>query len=177
MRSGTDAIIRIGDGSIRLVDMASLISSTVSTYDICNSSVRVYGTSDSDSIVNKTNTHVTLVGGSGDDSIQNSGNNASISGGTGDDLISLASSAENVTISYANGDGNDKIYGFNSDDRINITSGKISSSVRSGNDAVLKIGSGKITLVGGASLVSHNVSATKANSKVNGTAYADSIYS
>lgn len=52
----------------------------------------------------------------------------------------------NNVIQYAKGDGNDTIEGFTADDTLYITEGNISSSVISGDNLILKIDSGKITL-------------------------------
>lgn len=48
---------------------------------------------------------------------------------------------------YANGDGNDIIYNYNSKDNILITSGTYSKSTIE-NDVLIKVGKGTTTLVG-----------------------------
>ncbi len=116
---------------------------------------------------NGNNTRITISGGAGNDVINSGGYNISIDGGAGNDKISLLGSsyspktttvkggAGNDTIynhsvgtifQYANGDGKDTIYGFSENDTLQITSGTISKATLSGNDAVLTIGKGTITL-------------------------------
>ena len=72
---------------------------------------------------------------------------------------------------YFNGDGNDRIYGLNSDDVFDITGNW--SSVRSGSDIVLTVGNGKISLMGAEAIsdqlkVFHGKKAVKAKSKITG---------
>ena len=86
--------------------------------------------------------NVSINGGAGNDSIKN-GN--SISGGKGNDVISLTGT--NKLIQYKSGDGNDTIFGFNESDTLTITGGSYSTQ-ESGNDVLVKVGKGKILLVG-----------------------------
>ena len=117
---------------------------------------------------------VTISGDNGDDVIYNAGQYASISGGTGDDTIKTTSfsiydsdnstilggkgddvinliyddynaKVANVLIQYATGDGDDTIFGFNGTDTLQITQGSYSTT-RSGDDVIVKVGSGSITL-------------------------------
>ncbi|MBR3497614.1 MAG: hypothetical protein IKO05_01315 [Selenomonadaceae bacterium] len=94
-------------------------------------------------------------GGSADDNISVNGTGATISGGKGDDTID--SSGSNVTFKYSSGDGNDLIQGFDSSSTLQI-SGKV-SSVKSGDNVIVSVGSGKITLSGAASLSAVNIDA------------------
>ena len=113
------------------------------------------------------------------DSVYSSHNNVSIVGGKGNDTISLSSSSKNNLVNYGNGDGNDQIYGFDSNDILNITSGTIKSDKKSGSNRILTIGSGNITLVGvGNSTLNirQNYKSSKANSKITASSYNDSIY-
>lgn len=48
-------------------------------------------------------------------------------------------------IQYASGDGNDTIFGFNSDDTLQITSGTYTTKNK-GNDVIVTVGKGKIRL-------------------------------
>ena len=109
--------------------------------------------------------NVTMNGGSGNDSLKYnysvgtsingySGNdyiigyyssNSTVSGGTGNDTIEFASYAENNLIQYTSGDGNDVIYGFNSDDTLQVTKGNYKVSTKN-NDVIVKVGKGKIIL-------------------------------
>ena len=50
-----------------------------------------------------------------------------------------------TTIKYAEGDGNDTIYGYDGTDTINITQGNYSTQ-ESGNDVIIKVGTGSICL-------------------------------
>ena len=164
-------------------------------YGTGGKNITISGGNGNDSISISSGSNISIVGGNGNDTIRNSASKSrieggvgadriynsassvSINGGSGNDIISISSSAKNVVINYdARSGGNDTIYGFNADDRINVINGNISSSVRSGSNAILTTGNGKITLVGGASIVSNNVSVKNANSRINGTAYSDSIY-
>ncbi|MBQ3337338.1 MAG: hypothetical protein IJG80_08055 [Selenomonadaceae bacterium] len=94
-------------------------------------------------------------GSSADDIISVNGTGATISGGKGDDTID--SSGSNVTFKYSSGDGNDLIQGFDSSSTLQI-SGKV-SSVKSGDNVIVSVGSGKITLSGAASLSAVNIDA------------------
>ncbi|MBQ6297517.1 MAG: hypothetical protein IJK81_07470 [Selenomonadaceae bacterium] len=68
---------------------------------------------------------------------------ATINGGLGDDYIS--NEAANFVYYYAAGYGNDTIAGFNEASKISITGGTYSASA-SGNDIVLKVNDGSITI-------------------------------
>ena len=48
-------------------------------------------------------------------------------------------------IVYTKGDGNDIIYGFDGDDRLSIVGGSYSMA-KSGDDVIVKVSKGKITL-------------------------------
>ena len=119
---------------------------------------RIYGGYGNDSIRNYNSTRVSMNAGAGNDTIVNtSSNNSSIAGGYGNDVISLSANSSNVTVGYANGDGNDIVYGFGADDVFNVTSGNVSSSVRSGSRMILSIGYSQVTLVGSSAYQSFNV--------------------
>ena len=121
-------------------------------------------------------------GGAGNDTIENSGASATIIGGTGDDTINLGGSeSENVLILYNVGDGNDSIVGFSATSTLSISSDEYSSTT-SGNDIVVTVEDGSITLSGAASLEAVNIvnfinyiNNETANSLVSGTDNADSI--
>ena len=93
--------------------------------------------------------NASINGGAGDDEIYCSwSSNNTIIGGKGDDFISVTSSgadSQNV-FKYATGDGNDTIYGFGESDTLKITKGSYKAKV-SGNDVIVTVGKGKITLV------------------------------
>ena len=90
-----------------------------------------------------------------------------ITGGTGNDTIYLGTAlagrrpyryevgGENVLINYTNGDGNDLIQGFN--DKATLAIGGNFSTKKSGDNVIVTVGKGKITLEGAASLEAVNV--------------------
>ena len=93
-------------------------------------------------------TNVSINGGDGDDTIYNdeeSYSNVTVGGGKGNDVIYLNDYVSNV-IEYAAGDGNDTIYGYNGNTTIQ-TSGAGSQVTFSGDDIVIKVGDGTLTLV------------------------------
>ena len=104
--------------------------------------------------------NVTLNGGAGNDVINNgyvdsagnyyAGGDVTINGGAGNDTINNYSG--DFVIQYASGDGNDVIndlYLYNSFYSVQITSGSVSSAVKSGDDVILNIGNGSITFIDG----------------------------
>ncbi|MBR5435691.1 MAG: hypothetical protein IK120_02375, partial [Muribaculaceae bacterium] len=89
----------------------------------------------------------------------------SIDEGAGNDLISLSSAAKNNLIVYRAGDGSDTIYGFNADDTLRIGDGTNTySDTVSGDDLIVTVGEGSITLRGAASLSTVNINGKKVNS-------------
>ena len=97
-----------------------------------------------DSIRNAGAADVLIIGGPGNDSLYSTGNNVTINGGIGDDIVRV--NAGNHLMQYAEGDGNDTIFGYKTKDTINITSGSITSHTVKGNDVILYISTGSITL-------------------------------
>lgn len=111
--------------------------------------------------------NATVFGGDGVDTLQVRDHQTSLNGGAGNDLISVYSSSwENNTLQggkgndiiygggsnifvYANGDGNDTIYYAQSDDTIQIATNDGYTSIKSGNDLIIKVGSGKMTFKDG----------------------------
>ena len=73
--------------------------------------------------------------------------NNTINGGEGDDLIGLDNTNIPVVIRYTVGDGNDYIFGYDSNDTIQIVNSSYTTS-RSGNDIKIAVGSGVMTLMG-----------------------------
>ena len=103
-----------------------------------------------DIIINRDVGYKTSInGGDGNDIVSLSGTNfggITINGGTGNDKIyaeSLASGNYGILYQYNSGDGNDTIYGLNSDDTLQISGAKY-STVKSGNDIKISVGSGSI---------------------------------
>lgn len=84
--------------------------------------------------------------GSGNDTILGK-YNGTINAGKGDDQIITESRFVNGVISYAQGDGNDTIFGMNpfANSTFQITSGEITGSVQSGNDFIIYIGDEHVT--------------------------------
>lgn len=132
--------------------------------------VKMYGGADKDYIYIYANDEkVSIHGGAGADEVYDGGTKTSVNGGAGNDYVHIYSGASNTTIKagtgndtiksysknkvtyvYKSGDGKDVIDGFNfGTDKIIISSGKVSSTSYSGNDVILKIGSGSITVKDG----------------------------
>lgn len=107
----------------------------------------VNGGDGDDAIVNE-GVYVTIDGGDGEDVILNDGYLATIYGGADNDAIYLSSS-RNILIRYEKGDGNDTVYGLGTGDTLEITGTKY-STVKSGNDLIISVGTGKIRVVDGA---------------------------
>ena len=117
---------------------------------------KLYGNGGNDLINITTYWSNTLSGGAGSDTLAvEGGNYHSISGGTGNDKISLGS-ATNSTIFYADGDGNDTVWGFNSTDTLSI-GGTYTNPKKSGNDIIVTVGKGQLTFKGAATLGTMNI--------------------
>ena len=137
-------------------------------------------------------TNITIDTGEGKDTIDNASSKLSLSSGEGDDSISLYSgdditiiggkgndsifnnTASKVLYKYSAGDGNDYIQGFKADSTLSITGGVYATSQKSGNDVIVTVGDGKITLQGAATLSKVNIVETPwtvNNSKSNATFY------
>ena len=169
--SGQDIIINVDNGSIILKNSSdkelNIVGNTIpisnDTISNSTSNTVINGTSDDDKILNTASgSYVTVNASSGNDTIDNRGTCSSISGGAGDDSI-ISSSGSYATINggsgndtitgssytdvfqYADGDGNDVITGYSSADTIKITNGTYSTQI-SGDDVIVKVGSGSITL-------------------------------
>ncbi|MBR6014265.1 MAG: calcium-binding protein [Selenomonadaceae bacterium] len=124
----------------------------------------INGGNGNDKIFSSAN-NATINGGAGKDTIESSGNNSfvygdagidhitingkdnTVSGGAGNDIIRLdETGAINTVVQYTVGDGNDIIYGFKADDKLEIIGGSLKATVKSGNDIVVKTNKGKVTL-------------------------------
>ena len=132
--------------------------------------------------------HSSILGGAGNDFISLSSNEnstysaATVNGGSGDDTISWNSLASHF-YEYADGDGNDIIFGFNTNDTLYITSGSIDHAAKVGNSVVMTIGSGLLTLDGAAGNTLHYQIGNGAlqstiinNLDVAGTSNSDNLY-
>ena len=108
-------------------------------------------TTHKNSDVNKTS----INGGEGNDSIRTKGSNVTISGDKGNDSIKNIDGT-NIVFKYISGDGNDIIEGFNETSTLSI-GGSSYSTKKSGNDVIVTVGDGKISLIGAASLSKVNI--------------------
>ena len=70
--------------------------------------------------ISNSQSNVLVSGTSSNDSISSTGSNVTIDAGAGDDKISLSADSRNNFIRYANGDGNDTIWGFQKTDTLSI---------------------------------------------------------
>ena len=104
--------------------------------------------------------NITLNGGANDDYIYNEdGSEVTIVGGTGNDFIDLGRYAQDNVIVYKSGDGFDVIDGFNETSTFSI-SGNSYSAAQSGDNVVVTVGKGSITLNGAATLSQLNILGT-----------------
>jgi len=124
---------------------------------------KIYGAGDDDVISLTTYSYNTIDGGTGNDTVIAGGNYHSVYGNAGADFISVSGNkitvrggAGNDTIygdtatshlyQYASGEGYDTIHNWSSSDTLTVTGGSW-SSVASGNDVIINVGSGSVTLV------------------------------
>ena len=113
---------------------------------------------DNDTISN-TGSYASILGGYGNDSIYNQehGTLVTLDGGNGDDTI-RNNNAENLLLTYTEGDGNDYVTGFNTTSTLRIGGGNGSySSQTSGSDIIVTVGEGSITLKDAANLSTVNI--------------------
>ena len=124
----------------------SIYNSTSSEYTVNNSYgyVTIDAGAGSDTI-NSNDPRMSINGGNGNDSINiNSWYSVTVRGGAGNDTITNVGSGN--VIEYASGDGNDVIFGFDRYDTILLTDGSSFTTAKSGDDLIIKVGSGKMTL-------------------------------
>ena len=154
--SGSDVLVKVGKGSILLKDAKgkALNINDTKTTDIITLSdgsdnlssnlegVKIQALGGNDSVDNSAS-NIIINGGNGNDSISNSGSNVTIDGGKGNDTLSLGYT--NNLIQYTSGDGNDLIQGFDEDDTLQIADSSYSTK-KSGNNIIVTVGKGKITL-------------------------------
>lgn len=177
-----DIIVTVGDGKITLSGAASLSTANISgVYKdpllvtgtskadnfknmLDNATITALGGKDT---VRNYGDSASIDGGTGNDNIRNYGDDTKVEGGTGNDIVrnygdnttlnggagndTIRNYAEEVLISYASGDGNDVIYGFNETSTLQI-SGGVHDTAASGNDMIVTVGDGAITLKGAANL-------------------------
>ncbi|MBO4780104.1 MAG: calcium-binding protein, partial [Selenomonadaceae bacterium] len=142
--------------NVRNKDDYSIVSGTGGDDSIRNTgaNVELNALGGNDSIRNSGN-NVTIDGGAKNDSITNETDNVTIIGGLGNDQI-YNDEGKNILFAYNAGDGNDVITGFNETSTLSI-SGGLYSLQTSGNDVIVSVDDGKITLKGAASLSTVNV--------------------
>lgn len=116
-------------------------------------SVKISGGAGKDSVENYEGDSVSIDGGKGVDYLKTWwSDHVTIAGGTGSDSIQLgayesleSATAKNTVIKYASGDGNDTVFGFDSNDTLYITKGTYSTSVK-GDNFIVTVGKQKIIL-------------------------------
>lgn len=148
--TGNYATIDSGDGNDSVDNLGSNVSinsgdgnDTITNRGTNATNITINSGGGDDSI-NNIKSNVTIISGSGDDTIYNDGSNVLIDSGTGNDSIHNRAGS-NITFNYRNGDGNDTIDGLKEFPTISISSGSY-SSVTSGNNVIIKVGEGSITL-------------------------------
>ena len=97
--------------------------------------------------------------GEGNDSIFTNASGNTLIGGEGNDTITLEY-ADKMLMLYTPGDGNDLIQGFKEDSTLSIASDKFSSIIN-GDDVIVKVGEGNITLEGAATVSPLNIVGAK----------------
>ena len=98
----------------------------------------IIGSAGNDSLYTQA-ANVTLSGGADNDYLNSTAASVTSSGGTGNDTIALNGAAKFNVINYGAGDGLDIVTGFNTDDKLNITSGYY-VTLKSGKDLIVKVG-------------------------------------
>ena len=139
-------------------------------------SITLEGDEGNDVIENRVD-YVSINGGEGDDSISSYRSNNTIEGGSGNDSIynnwnfiqnkiMSGTQAENVVFNYTFGDGEDVIYGFNKTSTLNIAGSEFTSA-KSGDDIVITVGGGSVTLKDAGKLDTVNVVHAKVETPLN----------
>ena len=162
--SGNDLIVKVGKNTIALKD-AYAYTDTVHINKKSIALKRKAITAHEDEYITEvTRDSISVVGTDSDNYIDIYGSKVTISGGKGNDSIALWDSyPEKNLINYTSGDGNDTISGFNEDDTLSIGGGSYSTK-KSGDNVIVTVGKGKISLIGAASLSKVNIKGTKATS-------------
>ena len=119
-----------------------------SVFNFCSDDCTINTGEGDDSVYNDEGDYCTINTSAGNDSVFNYYSwYCTINTGAGNDLISLDSSSIKNVIKYSSGDGNDKIYGFNETSTLSISGGSYSSQ-KSGDNIIVTVGDGKISLMG-----------------------------
>ena len=116
------------------------------TIYVQNPGVSVSGGKGNDAIINNNNLglNAMLFGDEGNDSLVSNSRGVIIDGGEDDDKIELGGAAQIVR--YRADDGNDTIVGYQSTDTIHIVDGSAYTTAKSGNDIIIAVGDGSITV-------------------------------
>ena len=168
-KSGSSRIIKAGSTYITLKGAASKNINVRykggSTTIYANSKNDTSKSDDYSNVKTNTKSNAMFYGTSSNDVILNKGSYVTIRGGAGNDTIT--NKGRRVVYQYnPSTDGNDVIYGFSLFDTLSIpTSIKSYSESNSGNDKILTIGSGKVTLKSAAAYSSLNIYSSYNTSK------------
>ena len=124
--------------------MSTMIEGTKSNDTLTNGEDRatLNASVGNDHIINS-GAEVLMIGGFGNDVLENDGDLVSLDGGLGSDRLELNGS--NQMILYADGDGNDAVYGYEESDTLYLTDGSNYTLSTNGDDAFVKVGLGTIT--------------------------------
>ena len=142
--------------------------------------VTIVGGAGNDTVNSEYADNVSINGGAGNDFLCNlartewnsdtdtfetveTGNNVTLNGGTGNDYI-WNEAGVNVIFQYNTDDGNDRIEGFNETSTLSIAGGTYTST-KSGDNIIVTVGNGKISLIGAASLSAVTIDVVKKTSK------------
>lgn len=128
-----------------------------------SSFVTINGENGNDFILNAFSSNISMSGGADDDILVTSEGDTdiTITGGSGNDSI-YNNNGENTLLKYTSGDGNDYVFGFNETSTLQIGNGKGTYSTKTnGNDIIVTVGKGKITLDGAANLENININDNK----------------
>lgn len=157
---GANVTIKGGDGDDSIVNLATSISidggSGKDTIKNWGANVTI-NSGDGNDYIDNIDDNVLINSGAGNDSIynQNPGydSNVSINAGKGNDYINCINpyntTTNKVLFEYTSGDGNDIIYGSNATSTLRISGAKYSTT-KSGDDVIVTVGDGKISLMGAA---------------------------
>ena len=130
-------------------DNVAVISSTFNKFEFTASDYADKTFTSTDKIDDITNagSKLAINGDAGNDKITNNGTDVTISGGTGNDNVTISGGEEGGNVfSYTDGDGNDIIYNFNANDKIQILgTSAIEESIKN-KDVIFKVGKGTITV-------------------------------
>ncbi len=155
--SSNDVIIKVGSGSVKLKNTKGVKLNIKGTYGGSSSTTKISTLNITNSYnspitidsgvetvdASKRTTAVRITGNSLANSIKGGKSDNTLIGGEGNDTLTGGSG--NNVFQYASGDGNDVITNYSGNDTIEITDG-VYSTQNSGNDVIVKVGSGSISL-------------------------------